>query len=122
MHERQHLPLRGVPGHRGRGSIRSKDRGQVDAMQPFAYVTADDERAAIESGAGAGARFLAGGTTLIDLMKLNVERPSRLVNINTLPLDRIDALPDGGVRVGALVRNSDMAHHELIRARYPFLA
>src|SRR5438067_6801746 len=59
---------------------------------------------------------------MVDLMKLHVERPAILVDINALPLAAIEALPDGGVRVGALVRNSDMAQHELIRTRYPFLS
>src|SRR3954465_10044655 len=90
-------------------------------MQPFHYVTATDEHAAQEAAA-AGGRYLAGGTTLIDLMKLHVERPSALVDINRLPLARIDELPDGGVRVGAMVRNSDMANDDRIRTRYPVLS
>jgi xanthine dehydrogenase YagS FAD-binding subunit len=89
-------------------------------MRPFEFITADDERSAIE--AGARARLLAGGTTLIDLMKLHVEQPSAVVDINPLPLTEITERPDGGVRVGAMVRNSDMAQHELIRERYPLLA
>jgi xanthine dehydrogenase YagS FAD-binding subunit len=91
-------------------------------MVPFKYVTASDEHAAREAAAAAGARYLAGGTTIVDLMKLHVERPAVLVDINPLPLARVDELPDGGVRVGAMVRNSDMAHHDLIRARYPLLS
>ena len=55
------------------------------------------------------ARFLAGGTTLVDLMKLSVETPKTLVDINLLPLDKIEKLPNGGLRVGAMVRNSDLA-------------
>jgi len=66
--------------------------------------------------------FLAGGTTLIDLMKLDVEQPSDVIDINPLPLDRIEALPGGGVRIGALARNSEVARHELIRTQYPVLA
>jgi xanthine dehydrogenase YagS FAD-binding subunit len=91
-------------------------------MEPFEYVSALDEQHARNAAARAGSRYLAGGTTLVDLMKLHVERPPVLVDINPLPLTRIEALPDGGVRVGAMVRNSDMAHHELIRSRYPLLA
>jgi xanthine dehydrogenase YagS FAD-binding subunit len=89
-------------------------------MQPFEFLTADDERSAID--AAARARFLAGGTTLVDLMKLHVERPSAVVDINRLPLTEITERADGGVRVGAMVRNTDMAEHELIRERYPLLA
>jgi xanthine dehydrogenase YagS FAD-binding subunit len=91
-------------------------------MEPFRFITAADERRARESGAAAGARYLAGGTTLVDLMKLHVERPPILVDINPLPLTQIEELPGGGVRVGAMVRNSDMAHHALIRSRYPVLS
>src|SRR5438045_8688580 len=89
-------------------------------MQPFQFFTAADEAAAID--AAARAKFLAGGTTLVDLMKLHVERPPALVDINPLPLNAVTELADGGVRVGAMVRNSDMAHHELIRSRYPVLS
>lgn len=90
-------------------------------MNPFTYVAVRDERAARDA-AQAGAKYLAGGTTLLDLMKLHVEQPSTVADISALPFERIDALPDGGVRVGALVRNSDMAHHELIKTRYPVLS
>jgi xanthine dehydrogenase YagS FAD-binding subunit len=90
-------------------------------MQPFRFVAADTERVAHDA-AGADARFLAGGTTLVDLMKLHVERPRILIDINRLPLTAVELLPDGGVRVGALVRNSDMARHETIRSRYPVLS
>jgi xanthine dehydrogenase YagS FAD-binding subunit len=91
-------------------------------MVPFKYVTASDERTAWNAARDPHARFLAGGTTLVDLMKLHVERPPTVVDINRLPLVEIEELPDGGVRVGALVRNSDMAHHRLIRSRYPMLS
>src|SRR5213075_2623479 len=69
-----------------------------------------------------GARFIAGGTTLVDLMKLNVERPSQLIDISALPLGRVEELGDGSLRIGAMVRNSDLAHHELVRDRYPVLS
>src|SRR5438874_1905981 len=91
-------------------------------MDPFRYIATTDERTAWSAAATAGARYLAGGTTLVDLMKLHVERPAVLVDINAMPLTQIEELPDGGVRVGAMVRNSDMAHHSLIRTRYPFLS
>ena len=91
-------------------------------MRPFHYVAATTERAAIDHAAAGDARFVAGGTTLIDLMKLHVERPRVVVGIDALPLASIEPLPDGGVRVGAMTRNSDMAHHPLIRSRYPMLS
>jgi xanthine dehydrogenase YagS FAD-binding subunit len=91
-------------------------------MVPFEFVAARDEHDAIGALASRAGRYLAGGTTVVDLMKLNVERPEVLVDIGELPLTRIEPLPDGGVRVGALVRNSDMAAHELIRTAYPLLA
>ncbi len=69
------------------------------------------------------AKFLGGGTNLIDLMKMGVERPAQLVDINRLPLAKVEELPnDGGVRIGALVRNSDLAEHPLIISRYPVLS
>jgi len=89
-------------------------------MKPFEFITAVDEHQAL--AAAARAKFLAGGTTLVDLMKLHVEQPAALVDINALPLDEVEELPDGGVRVGGMVRNSDMAKHPLIRGRYPLLA
>src|SRR5437016_6228111 len=76
----------------------------------------------MQAAAAPGARFMAGGTTLVDLMKLDVERPSTVVDINAVPLTRIEELSDGGVRVGAMVRNDDMAHHDLIRLRYPMVS
>jgi len=83
---------------------------------------AADEAMARDAAGAAGARYLAGGTTLVDLMKLHVERPEVVVDINPLPLTRIEELPDQVVRVGAMARNSDMAHHDLIRLRYPVLS
>jgi xanthine dehydrogenase YagS FAD-binding subunit len=69
------------------------------------------------------AKFLGGGTNLIDLMKMGVETPAQLIDINRLPLAQIEELPDGkGVRIGALARNSDVAEHELIKTRYPVLS
>ncbi|MES2695751.1 MAG: xanthine dehydrogenase family protein subunit M, partial [Verrucomicrobiota bacterium] len=66
--------------------------------------------------------FVAGGTTLIDLVKLDVMRPTRLLDINRLPLAQIESLPDGGLRIGALVRNSDLAWHATVKERYPVLS
>jgi xanthine dehydrogenase YagS FAD-binding subunit len=71
---------------------------------------------------GADIRFLAGGTTLIDLMKLNVEQPARLIDINRLGLDTIEATRDGGLKIGATVRNSDLAHHPTVRRDYSVLS
>lgn len=90
-------------------------------MQPFAYVRADRIEDALVA-AGPGTRFLAGGTNLVDLMKCRVEQPSRIVDIGRLPLDTIAESQDGGLRIGALVANSDCAAHPLVRARYPLLA
>ncbi len=67
-------------------------------------------------------RFVAGGTTLIDLMKLNVETPARLIDINRLPLDKVEATPDGGLKIGATVRNSDLAHHPAVQRDYAVLS
>jgi xanthine dehydrogenase YagS FAD-binding subunit len=98
-------------------------------MELFQLSRANDVRDAIAAGAasptaqhGAQVRFLAGGTTLLDLMKLNVERPGRVVDISRLPLNNVEAMPDGGVKIGATVRNADLAMHPLIRDRYAVLS
>jgi xanthine dehydrogenase YagS FAD-binding subunit len=93
-------------------------------MTPFTYARAGDPEAAIHGvSANANAKFLGGGTNLIDLMKMGVERPAQLVDINRLPLAKVEELPnDGGLRIGALVRNSDLAEHPLIISRYPVLS
>ena len=69
-----------------------------------------------------GARFIAGGTNLFDLMKMDVERPPKLIDISRLPLDKVEEDAAGGLRIGALVRNSDLAYHPLVERRYPVLA
>ncbi len=91
-------------------------------MRPFRYERVADERAAIAAVAEPGAKFLGGGTNLVDLMRLGVEAPSLLVDVTRLPLDRIEPLADGGLRIGAGVRNSDLAADLRIRDRYPALA
>jgi xanthine dehydrogenase YagS FAD-binding subunit len=92
-------------------------------MRAFAYQRAADVRAATAAGAaGPGVRFIAGGTNLLDLMKLEIETPSRLVDISRLPLREIATTPDGGLRIGALVTNSDLAADALVRRRYPLLS
>lgn len=92
-------------------------------MKPFDYQRARDASAAIALAmATPGSAFLGGGTNLVDLMKLGVARPDQLIDIARLPFDRVEQLPDGGVRIGAMVRNSELAAERVIRARYPMLA
>lgn len=92
-------------------------------MQPFDYIQATEENAAITTVAQERqAKFIAGGTNLLDLMKGGVETPRQLVDINQLPLTKVEALADGGVRIGALARNSDVAYAEIIRSGYPVLS
>jgi xanthine dehydrogenase YagS FAD-binding subunit len=90
-------------------------------MRPFDYQRVSRVEEAL-AATGQGVKFLAGGTNLLDLMKGEVERPERLVDINRLPIDRIVPLPDGGLRIGAMARNSDTANHEAVRRDYPLLA
>ncbi len=90
-------------------------------MKPFAYTRAASPQAAIQAVAQHNAKFLAGGTNLIDLMKENVEQPGRLVDINRLELSRI-VEREGGLRLGALAKNSDTANHRLVRERYPLVS
>ncbi|MFH8484629.1 FAD binding domain-containing protein [Streptomyces longisporoflavus] len=92
-------------------------------MKPFRYVRAYSVEEATTAHAGrANSRYLGGGTNLVDLMKLGVERPERLIDVSRLPLDAVEELADGSVRVGATVRNSDLAAHPLVRERYPVLS
>ncbi len=92
-------------------------------MHPFSYVTVTRAGQAIDAAGGrAQSSFVAGGTTLLDLMKLNVETPRELIDINKVPLDKIEHAPGGGLRIGAMVRNSDLAWHALVREQYPVLS
>ena len=91
-------------------------------MQLFQYSKKTTVSDAIASVASSGAKFVAGGTTLVDLMKLNVERPTSVVDINGLPLDRIEKDAVGGLKIGALVRNSDLAHNEDVKRHYSVLS
>ena len=98
-------------------------------MHTFEFVRPENPAAAVATAAkaktaqqGADVRFVAGGTTLIDLMKLNVETPARLLDINRLPLDKIEATTDGGLKIGATVRNSDLAHHAAVQRDYAVLS
>jgi len=98
-------------------------------MNTFEFTRPRDSAGAIRSASqtktaqqGAEARFVAGGTTLIDLMKLNVETPSQLIDINRLPLAAVEGTPDGGLKIGATVRNSDLAHHPRVQKDYAVLS
>ena len=92
-------------------------------MHAFQYTRPTDAAAAAKAvGADPRATFLAGGTGLVDLMKLDVETPAAVVDVNRLPLAEVEQLPDGSVRVGANVRNSDLAYHDLIRKGFPVLS
>ncbi|WP_324788418.1 xanthine dehydrogenase family protein subunit M [Streptomyces sp. H51] len=92
-------------------------------MREFAYQKASDVPDAVALlDADPQARFLAGGTNLVDLMKSGVERPARLVDVRQLPLDRVESTPEGGLRIGATVTNGDLAAHPEVRSRYPMLA
>jgi xanthine dehydrogenase YagS FAD-binding subunit len=91
-------------------------------MRPFSYEKPGSEQDALDCAHKGEAMFIAGGTTIIDLMKLNVQVPSALVDINGLPLNEIEDQPDGSMRVGALARNSDLAHDRRIVSRYPVLS
>ncbi|MGH3311196.1 MAG: FAD binding domain-containing protein [Streptomyces sp.] len=92
-------------------------------MIPFDYARATDARTAVATVmARPDAVFLGGGTNLVDHMKLGVAAPELLVDVTRLPLDRIEEMPDGGLRIGATVRNSDLAAHPLVRQRYPVLS
>jgi xanthine dehydrogenase YagS FAD-binding subunit len=98
-------------------------------MHTFDFSRPPDLAAAIASGAqaktaqqGADVRFIAGGTTLIDLMKLSVETPARVLDVNRLPLDKIEVTPDGGLKIGATVRNSDLAYHPVVQRDYAVLS
>ncbi|MCX4656575.1 FAD binding domain-containing protein [Streptomyces microflavus] len=91
-------------------------------MREFDYRRAHDVTGAVALlAADPEARFLGGGTNLVDLMKAGVERPGRLVDVRELPLDRIEPTADGGLRIGATVTNSDLAAHPEVRRRYPAL-
>jgi xanthine dehydrogenase YagS FAD-binding subunit len=92
-------------------------------MKPFTYERAKSPAEAVASAARIdGAKFIAGGTNLLDLMKLQIETPKHLIDVNGLSLDRIDPTSDGGLRIGALVRNTDLAADKRIRRDYGLLS
>jgi xanthine dehydrogenase YagS FAD-binding subunit len=98
-------------------------------MHTFEFIRPPDAATAITAAArsktaqqGADVRFMGGGTTLIDLMKLNVETPDRVLDINRLPFDKIEIMPDGGLKIGATARNSDLAYHAIVQRDYSVLS
>ncbi|MFO1124395.1 MAG: xanthine dehydrogenase family protein subunit M [Methylocystis sp.] len=92
-------------------------------MMGFHYARANDIADAVRLIAGdPKAKFVAGGTNLIDLMKMDVEQPTTVIDITRLPLKQVENTPEGGLRIGALVRNSDLAYHPIVERRYPVLA
>jgi xanthine dehydrogenase YagS FAD-binding subunit len=91
-------------------------------MRAFRYERASDSAGAVALAADPEAKFLGGGTNLVDLMRLGVEQPALLVDVTRLERDRVEETPEGGLRIGAAVRNSDLAAHPLVRKRYPLLS
>lgn len=92
-------------------------------MKSFSYERAKTPAEAAAAAARiADAKFIAGGTNLLDLMKLEIETPVHLIDVNALALDKIEVSPDGGLKIGALVRNTDLAAHERVRREYPLLS
>ena len=95
-------------------------------MDTFQFTRVSDIAQAIaaaqSNGAQPGVRFIAGGTTLMDLMKLNVERPQQVIDINSLPLGAVERLSNGGLKIGALVRNADLARHPVVVRDYTVLS
>src|SRR5947208_6360133 len=110
--------MRSLPQRRGRHQTSRRNAN----MKAFSYQRADSSAQAAAAAVKPGAKIIAGGTNLLDLMKLQVETPSSLVDINRLPLDKIEETPDGGLRIGALVRNSDLAADQRVRQRYGVLS
>jgi xanthine dehydrogenase YagS FAD-binding subunit len=91
-------------------------------MKPFTYERARTLREAAVAARTRGAKFIAGGTNLLDLMKLEIETPTHLIDVNGLALDGIETTEDGGLRIGALVRNTDLAADPTVRKNYPLLS
>lgn len=91
-------------------------------MKPFQYARATTPEDAARAGAAEGTKFIAGGTNLLDLMKLQVETPEQIVDISRLDLNQVEETEDGGLRIGALVPNADLAAHPLVRQRYEALS
>ena len=90
-------------------------------MEPFKLIRVQDHLTAIRAAGTNRSKFIAGGTNMLDLMKLNIETPKQLIDINRLPLDKIEQLPNGNIRIGALVKNSDLAYDAIIMKMVLFL-
>src|SRR6267142_1302789 len=112
------MPISWPPSKKFAQAVSHLAASRSHPMHTFEFIRTVDSRTAVATAAqaqtaqqGADVRFVAGGTTLLDLMKLNVETPARVLDINRLPLDKIEATPDGGLKIGATVRNSAFAHH-----------
>ena len=91
-------------------------------MKPFTYERAKSPPKPRRRRRGSGAKFIAGGTNLLDLMKLQIETPTHLIDVNGLSLDKIEPTPEGGLRIGALVRNTDLAADPRVRRDYGVLS
>jgi xanthine dehydrogenase YagS FAD-binding subunit len=91
-------------------------------MTPFTFIRTKNRETAIRDGSVKGSKFIAGGTNLVDLMKLDIEKPGRLVDINALDFNQIELLSNGHIRIGALVKNSAIAHHPEIIKRFPVIS
>jgi len=92
-------------------------------MHPFTFFKAKDQQSAVQAITGKStSKFVAGGTNLIDLLKMNIESPQQLVDINALDLKKIEPMANGNVRIGALVKNTDLAYDATISSRYPMLS
>ncbi|WP_207430227.1 FAD binding domain-containing protein [Sabulibacter ruber] len=91
-------------------------------MRPFTFTQVQDVDSAVQEVSAEGAKFIAGGTNLLDLMKIDVMSPSHLVDITKIALNTIEETEEGGIRLGALVTNADTAYHELVETRYPLLS
>src|SRR2546423_7352956 len=120
MEERNFRSLRRLPEHSAEKQKR-KEKGCRKTL--FPYPRAGDENQAVTAVSGKSqSKFLGGGTNLLDLMKMGVETPNELIDINRLPLAQIEELPDKRIRIGSMARNSDVAEHALIKTRYPGLS
>ena len=92
-------------------------------MNPFKFLKAKSSKEAVAAMSDhTNAKFIGGGTNIIDLMKMNIEKPEYLIDITALDLKGIETLPNGNVRIGALVKNSDLAYNNIIKIRYPLLS
>ena len=89
-------------------------------MNPFVYARAENKEEALKiKSEHVNSKFIGGGTNLVDLLKLHIETPDNIIDINALPFNKIEELPNGNLLIGALVRNSDLAWHPLASKRFP---